>query len=51
LQELPRVGPATAEKIIAYREENGRFSSIDQLLEVPGIGERTLAGLRDLVRV
>lgn len=51
LQELPRVGPATAEKIIEYREQNGRFSTVDQLLEVPGIGERTLEGMRDKVRV
>lgn len=51
LQELPRVGPVTAEKIIAYREENGPFTSVEQLLEVPGIGEGTLAGLRDLVTV
>lgn len=51
LQELPRVGPATAEKIIEYRERNGRFSTVDQLLEVPGIGERTLEGMRDKVRV
>ena len=51
LQELPRVGPATAAKIIAYRQENGPFTSVEQLLEVPGIGEGTLAGLRDLVTV
>ncbi|MDQ1249961.1 MAG: competence protein ComEA, partial [Actinomycetota bacterium] len=51
LQELPRVGPATAQKIIDFREKNGRFTSVDQLLEVPGIGERTLEGMRDKVRV
>ena len=51
LQELPRVGPATAAKIIDFRTTHGRFSSVDQLLDVPGIGERTLTGLRDRVRV
>lgn len=51
LQQLPRVGPATAAKIIAHREENGKFTSVDQLLDVPGIGERTLEGLRGQVRV
>ena len=51
LQELPRVGPATAAKIIDFRTTHGRFSSVDQLLDVPGIEERTLAGLRDRVRV
>lgn len=51
LQLLPRVGPVTAEKIIAHREQNGPFTSVEQLLEVPGIGEGTLAGLRDQVTV
>lgn len=49
LEELPEVGPATAAKIVAYREENGPFASVDQLLEVPGIGEKTLEAFRDLV--
>ncbi|MWV50287.1 competence protein ComEA [Rathayibacter sp. VKM Ac-2803] len=49
LEELPEVGPSTAAKIIAYREANGPFTSIDQLLEVPGIGEKTLEAFRELV--
>jgi len=49
LEELPEVGPATAAKIISYREANGPFASVDQLLEVPGIGEKTLEGFRDRV--
>ncbi|HWS50767.1 MAG TPA: ComEA family DNA-binding protein, partial [Microbacterium sp.] len=51
LETLPRIGPALAERIIAWREENGRFTSVDDLLAVPGIGEKMLAGLRDGVRV
>ncbi|MDQ1177993.1 helix-hairpin-helix domain-containing protein [Microbacterium sp. SORGH_AS_0421] len=51
LDELPRVGPAMADRILAWREANGRFTSVDDLLSVPGIGEKMLAGLRDLVRV
>lgn len=51
LQELPRIGPATAQKILDFRQDNGRFTSVDQLLDVPGIGERTLAGLRERVKV
>lgn len=51
LETLPRIGPALAERIIAWREQNGGFHSIDDLLAVPGIGEKMLAGLRDGVRV
>lgn len=51
LETLPGVGPATAAAIIDHRERNGPFASVDGLLEVRGIGEAKLAGLRDLVRV
>ncbi|MEV7608723.1 helix-hairpin-helix domain-containing protein [Microbacterium sp. NPDC089320] len=51
LEALPRIGPALAERIISWREENGRFHSVDDLLSVPGIGEKLLAGIRDAVRV
>lgn len=49
LETLPRIGPAMAARIIAWRTANGGFSSVDDLLKVSGIGARTLAGLRDLV--
>lgn len=51
LQELPGVGPATAEKIIAYRDENGPFRSVDELDDVSGIGPKTMERLRELVTV
>ncbi|UJP10880.1 ComEA family DNA-binding protein [Microbacterium sp. KUDC0406] len=51
LETLPRIGPALAQRIISWRDDNGRFRSVDDLLAVPGIGEKLLAGLRDLVRV
>jgi len=51
LDTLPRVGPAIAERIIQWREANGAFTSVDDLLSVPGIGEKMLASLRDLVTV
>ena len=51
LEELPGIGPATAEKIIAYREEHGGFGSVEELGEVPGIGDAKLADLVDLVTV
>ena len=50
LQALPGVGPVLAEKIVAFRAEHGRFSTVDDLLGVPGIGEAKLASIRDLVR-
>lgn len=43
LEELPGVGPVTAQKIVAWREQNGGFSSVEQLMDVPGIGPKTYA--------
>lgn len=51
LETLPRIGPALAQRILDWREENGRFRSVDDLLAVPGIGEKLLAGIREKVRV
>ena len=51
LDGLPGVGPVLAQRILDWRTEHGRFSSVDELTEVSGIGERTLADLRPLVRV
>lgn len=50
LQALPGVGPVLAERIVAYRNDNGLFDRLEDLLEVPGIGETKLAAMRDLVR-
>lgn len=47
LEELPGIGPATAKKIIDFREKNGPFASIDALEEVPGIGPAKVEALRD----
>jgi competence protein ComEA len=51
LEELPGVGPVTATSILEWRTEHGGFTTVDELLEVSGIGEVTLAELRDLVTV
>jgi competence protein ComEA len=49
LDELPGVGPVTAQKIVDYRTAHGGFGSVDELDAVPGIGPARLADLRDLV--
>jgi competence protein ComEA len=49
LDDLPGVGEVLAARIVAWREENGRFGSVDDLGEVPGIGPKVLDGVRDLV--
>ena len=49
LDELPGVGPVTAQQILDYREANGAFRSVDELDAVPGIGPARLEQLRPLV--
>ena len=50
LDTLPGVGPVLARHILDYRTQHGGFTSVDQLREVTGIGDRRFADLRDLVR-
>lgn len=49
LEALPGVGPVLAERIVAFRDENGGFEVVEDLLEVPGIGEAKLAAMRDQI--
>ena len=51
LEALPGVGPATSKAILAYRSSHGRFRSVTELLEVPGIGPAKLEALRPMVKV
>ncbi len=51
LDALPGIGPVLAERVVRWRAEHGRFTSVDELQQVPGIGPAGLSGLRDLVRV
>jgi competence protein ComEA len=51
LDALPGIGPATAAAIVGYRERDGPFRAVDDLLEVRGIGPAKLDAVRELVRV
>jgi competence protein ComEA len=51
LEALPGVGEVIAQAIVDYRTENGPFTSVDQLLDVSGIGDATLEDIRELVTV
>jgi competence protein ComEA len=51
LDTLPGIGPVTAQAILDWREENGAFTSVDELLEVSGIGDATLADIEAYVYV
>ncbi len=49
LDTLPGVGPVTAQKIVAYREQHGAFQSVDELDAIPGIGPARISELKGLV--
>ena len=51
LETLPGIGPSTANKITAYRKENGKFSNIEDIKEVSGIGEAKFNKIKDLICV
>ncbi len=51
LERLPRVGPVMAQRILSFRTEHGPFRSVEDLKQIKGIGEKTLARIRDRVTI
>ncbi len=51
LESLPGIGPVTAKKILDYRQANGSFSRIEEIMNVPGIGEGKFAQIQDFIMV
>lgn len=51
LEALPRIGPAMARRIVDYRQSHGPFKTVDDLLDVPGIGPATLEAIRAFIAV
>jgi competence protein ComEA len=51
LERLPRVGPVMAQRILSFRKEHGPFQSVEDLRQIKGIGEKTLARIRDRITI
>jgi comEA protein len=51
LETLPRIGPKVAQRIIEYRNQNGGFKKVEDLMKVKGIGEKIFAQIKDQITI
>jgi comEA protein len=51
LQKLPRIGPKIAQRIIDFRNQNGNFKNIEEIIKVRGIGEKIFKQIKDMITV
>lgn len=51
LETLPQIGPKIAQRILEFRKEHGNFKSLEELMNVKGIGEKTYAKMKDRIKI
>lgn len=51
LQKLPRIGPKIAQRIIDFRNQNGNFKNVEEIIKVRGIGEKVFKQIKDMITV